>query len=300
MAFEIPDHFNQSFTSNVELLLQQKESILGACVNMQSYQGESAQVVKQYGEVEFESKSGRNTDTTFADIEHKQRWVFPEDFTLALPVDKEDEIRQLDSPLSPYAMAMRAAWNRKQDEIIANAFFSDSQTGAKGVTATTFASEGGGIVAVDAGAAADTGLNVEKLIQAKELLLAGEVEVDMEEVYIAITSQQLGDLLRSTEVTSAEYNEVKALVHGEVNKFMGFTFKNYERWNANSSSGTAAARKIPVWVKSGMQCGTWNGLETRIGERADKEYLTQVFMRGSVGATRTQGAKVVQILCDET
>jgi hypothetical protein len=195
---------------------------------------------------------------------------------------------------------MKAAWNRKQDELIANAWFGDAITGAKGITTTTYASETGGIVAVDAGASASTGLNVEKLIQARQFLLAGEVEVDMEDVYIAITSKQLGDLLRSTEVTSSDYAAIKALVNGEVNEFMGFKFKNYERWNRNANSGTTSARKIPVWVKSGIVSGHWNNLESRIGERPDKEYLNQAFMRGTQGASRTQGAKVVQILCDET
>lgn len=300
MAFEIPDHFNQTFTSNVELLLQQQNSVLSDCVTMMPFQGEAAQVVKQFGEVEFQPKNSRHADTVFSEIEHKQRWIYPEDFTLTLPVDKEDELRMLDSPMSPYAMAMRAGWNRRKDETIANAFFGTAQTGTKGTTATTFATEGGGTVAVGAGAAGDTGLNVEKLIQAKELLLAGEVQLDQEEAFIAITSQQLGDLLRSVEPTSSEFSEIRALQKGEVNSFMGFTFKQYERWNSNSNSNTAADRHIPVWVKSGIVCGYWNDLETRIGERSDKEYTNQVFMRGTIGATRTQGAKVVKIVCDET
>lgn len=298
MAFEIPDHFHDSFTRNVELLLQQKESILGDCVTMADYDGQSAQVVKQFGEVEFQEKNTRNADTEFSDIEHRQRWIFPTDFTLALPVDKEDELRMLDSPLSPYAMAMRAAWNRKKDEIISNAFFGSAQTGTNGSTATSFPS--GDIVAVDAGASASTGLNLEKLIQARELLYENEVEVDSEDVFIGVTPKQVSDLLRTTETTSAEYAEVKALVRGEINQFMGFKFKVYKRWSDNANSGSSSARKIPVWVKSGMHCGMWNGLESRIGERADKEYLTQVFMRGTLGATRVEEGKVVQILCDET
>lgn len=297
MAFEIPDHFHSSFTRNVELLLQQEESILGDMVSMANYNGESAQVVKQFGEVEFVEKSQRNADTAFSTITHKQRWVFPSDFTLALPVDKEDEIRMLDSPLSPYVRAMQAAWNRKKDEVIANAFFGSSQTGTNGGTATTFTA--GNIVPITAGASADTGLNVEKLIQVKELAIAAEVDLAREQLCCALTGQQVGDLLRSLEVRSADYNDVRALVNGEVDTFMGIKFRIYERWGSNANSGSSSSRKIPVWVKSGMHLGMWNSLETKIGERPDKEYLTQVFMRGTLGATRTQEDKVFQILCTE-
>jgi hypothetical protein len=297
MAFEIPDHFHSTFTANVELLLQQKESLLGDLVTVANYSGESAQVVKQFGEVEFVEKQSRNVDTAFSTIAHKQRWVFPSDFTLALPVDKEDEIRMLDSPLSPYAQAMQAAWNRKKDQVIANAFFGSSQTGVNGGTATTFPA--GNIVAITAGASADTGLNVEKLIQVKELAIAAEVDLASEQLCCAVTGQQVGDLLRSLEVRSADYNDVRALVNGEVDTFMGIKFRIYERWGSNANSGSSSSRKIPVWVKSGMHLGMWNSLETKIGERADKEYLTQVFMRGTLGATRTQEDKVFQILCTE-
>jgi len=53
-------------------------------------------------------------------------------------------------------------------------------------------------------------------------------------------------------------------------------------------------------VPSGMHVGQWNGLETRIGERADKKYITQIYMWGSLGATRTQEEKVIEIKCSES
>src|SRR6476661_82626 len=102
MAYEIPDHYHKSFTTNVELLLQQKMPRFMQAVTMGSYSGESAQVVKQFGLVDFQDRDVRNEDTQFSVIEHKQRWVFPNDYDLALPVDKIDEIRMLNSPQSPY------------------------------------------------------------------------------------------------------------------------------------------------------------------------------------------------------
>lgn len=295
MAFEIPSHYAESFTTNVELLLQRQGGALVSHVSMGSYTGaKSGQVVKQFGEVEFGRKTTRSGDTQWSDIEHKQRWVFPTDYNLALPVDNEDELRMLNSPLSPYAAAMRTAAARKMDDIIITAFDGTSKTGDNGGTSTTF-DDTNMEVAVDTGAASATGLNVAKLRAARKILLAQHNDLKMEMPLIGVTAQQMDDLLGETEVTSSDYNTVKALVAGEIDTFMGFRFVSTEGLNADSNS----YRKIPFWVPSGMHLGMWNGLDTRIGERADKEYTTQVFMRMTIGACRTQEKKVGRILCSE-
>jgi len=49
------------------------------------------------------------------------------------------------------------------------------------------------------------------------------------ERYFAAGSDQLSNLLSSTAATSGDYNTIKALVNGETNSFMGFTFVRTER-----------------------------------------------------------------------
>lgn len=297
MAFEIPDHYHKSFTTNVELLLQQKMPHFMGTVTTASYSGEAAQVVKQFGEVEFQPRLTRSEDTTFSDIEHKQRWVFPETFDLALPVDKIDEIKMLNSPLSPYVEAMRAGWARKWDQTVIDAFFATSKTGKNGGTNTAFPADAEHVVPINAGASGDTGLNIEKLIQARELLTKKEVDLSLEQPHIAVTSKQISDMLRSVEATSADYAQIKRLETGEIDTFMGFRFVRSERLPAQTAD--AAHRRLPVWVPSGIVLGQWDALDTKIGERPDKKYITQVFMQGTLGATRTQEGKVVEIICQE-
>lgn len=287
----VPDHFSRQFTSNVELLLQQKTPFFMGAVTQQSFTGEAAQVVKQFGLVEMQDKTGRFEDTMFSELQHLQRWIFPDDYDLALPIMKEDEIRMLGSLQSPYVEAMRAAYARKWDDIVINSFFATAQTGKNGATTTSFPA--GQQVSASAGAAAATGLNVEKLIQARQLLVQAEVDLRTEQPYIAVRAQQISDLLRTTEVTNADYAGLKRLESGEVDTFMGFRFIRSERLQLNGSNQT----RCPVWVPSAIVLGTWNGLETRIGERPDKKYINQVYMRATLGATRTQETKVVEIPC---
>jgi hypothetical protein len=294
MAFEIPDHYSRSFTSNVELLLQQEDSRFSDCVTQSTYVGEQAQVVKQFGEVEFQEKTSRLADTNFSEIEHRQRWAFPTDYDLALPVEKEDEIRMLDSPVSPYTMAMAAAWNRKKDAVIVTASLGTAKTGTQGGTSTAFDTTNFSVASdfVLSGGAVSSGLTIPKLTEAKRILDAAECPGTNR--YFGATSTQFQDLLNTTQITSSDYNSVKALVNGEVDTFMGFKFKRYEGFAVSSS-----IRSCIAWHKTGLHLGTWNGLETKIGERPDKKYLTQVFMKGTIGATRTNEEKVVRVLCSE-
>jgi hypothetical protein len=288
MAFEIPDHFHKSFTTNVELLLQQKASPLAAAVMQQAYSGEAAQVVKQFGEVEFAEKAGRGSDTVWSSIEHKQRWIFPTDFELALPVDSQDQLRMLDSPLSPYTEAMRAAWARKMEDVIIAAATGTAYTGKNGSTATAHDTANQQIAA---GAA---GLTIAKLREALEIL-DEDFNDEADQKYFVFSAKQRTNLLATTEITSSDYNTVKALVNGQINDFLGFKFIRSERLLLSGSD-----RRCLAFVKSGLVLGQWNGLDSRIGERADKGYTTQVFMKGTIGATRTQEKKVVDVICVES
>jgi hypothetical protein len=48
-----------------------------------------------------------------------------------------------------------------------------------------------------------------------------------------------------------------------------------------------------------MHLGMWNDISTMISQRDDKGYATQVYVKGTFGATRTEEKKIVEIKCDE-
>ena len=65
-------------------------------------------------------------------------------------------------------------------------------------------------------------LSVEALRNAAKIL--NKHGVPKQDRFFIHNAQQLDDLLGSTQITSSEYNTVKALVNGEINTFMGFEF----------------------------------------------------------------------------
>lgn len=291
-TLKIQDHHVIQFTRNVELLLQQKQARLAGTTSQASYTGEKAQVVLQFGEVEmkpFSAGTGVGQwlgDTEWSDIEHFQRWVFPSDYSLSLPISKPDPLRMLADPRSPYAEAMRAAYARTVDDKIIAAALGDSRTGRYDDLQT---------VALPASQLIDDNdpLTIDKLIEAREMLLAAHNDPG-EERYFVCSERQISDLLRTTEVTNADYNTVKALAKGEVDSFVGFKFITIER--LPSAGGK---RQCLAYVKSGLHFGTWNNLEFKADSRPDKNYVWQLWQMGTIGATRTQEKKVLQVNCTE-
>jgi hypothetical protein len=98
------------------------------------------------------------------------------------------------------------AIGRRQDQIILDALAASSTSN---------------VVTEDIGGT-DTGLNVAKLREAKKYLDKNNVPMDNR--HIIIHANSLASLLGETSVTSTDFNTVRALVSGEVNTFLGFTF----------------------------------------------------------------------------
>jgi|LauGreDrversion4_2_1035121.scaffolds.fasta_scaffold35583_1 hypothetical protein len=291
MSDQISTAFVQQYTTNVGLLLQQRGSKLRDAVTVGSYSGKAAKAVEQIGSVTAQARTSRHSDTPLISTPHDARWVFPTDYEWADLIDDQDKLRMLIDPTSPYAINGAYALGRAMDSLIVSAALGSAKTGENGTTTTSFAtaSQQVGVGGTPAG------LTVAKLRSAKKILMANEVDVEQDPLYIAVTAKQLDDLLGTTEVTSSDYNTVKALVQGQVDTFMGFKFIHTELLGVDGSS----YRRVIAWAKSGLHLGMWNDINSRIDQRADKSYSTQVYVKGTFGATRTEEKKVVEILCAE-
>jgi hypothetical protein len=282
MSFNVTTHFVQQYTTNVQLLLQQKGSKLREAVTIGSYNGKAAKAVEQVGAVTAQKRTIRHGDTPLISTPADARWVFPTDYEWADLIDDQDKLRMLIDPTSSYATNGAYALGRAMDDEIITSFFGDSKTGENGSTTTSFPA--GQQVAVGVGAAGATGLNIAKLRAAKKILLANEVDVDNEQLFAVITAEQHDDLLNEAQAVSLDYNTRPVLVDGRITAFMGFNFIHCERLDVDGSS----YRRVPVFAKSGVHLGMWNDINTMISERADKGYATQVYVKGTFGATRTE------------
>ena len=286
MSVQITTAFVNQFSSNIQMLSQQMGSLLRNAVDVDTVNGEKA-FFDQVGSAAAVLRTTRHADTPLIDTPHSRRMVTMSDYEYADLIDDQDKVRLLVDPTSTYARAAAAAMGRAMDDVIISAALGTSLTGKDGTTSTAFDSNN----QIAVGAA---GLTLAKLIEAKEILDSNDVDPSIPR-YIAVSPKQITNLLDDPEVTSADYNTVRALVKGELDTYVGFKFVTTNRLGLDGSGD----RRCFAWAMDGIKLAVGKEPTARIDERADKSYATQVYYCMSVGATRMEEAKVVEIICDE-
>jgi len=286
MSVQITTAFSQQFSSNVALLSQQRGSILRGAVREESVTGEKA-FFDQVGSVAAVKRTSRHGDTPLVETPHSRRQVTLETYEWADLIDDADKVRMLIDPTSTYAQAAAAAMGRAIDDEIIAAATGTSKTGKSGSTSTS-------LPAGQQIAAGGTNLTIAKLLSAKEVMDSADIDPSIPR-HIVCSPSQISALLNTTEVKSSDFNTVRALARGELNSYLGFSFHVSNRLAVASSVRTCFA-----WAQDGMMLAVGKDVMSRIEERADKSYSTQVYYCQSIGSTRMEEEKVVQILCDES
>ena len=296
MSVNITTAFVEQYKSNVYHLTQQKGSRLRQAVRTETVNGRSA-FFEQIGATAARERVSRHSDTPRMDTPHSRRRVTVRDFDWADLVDNEDQIRMLIDPTSPYAEAASMALGRSMDDIIIAAADGTAFTGVDGSTSTAY--DTNMTVGVQTRwpgvGAANLGLNMAKLLEAKNLLGSGNVDQD-DELWCIVNTKQAISLLKDTRITSFDYNNIKPLVDGKIGRAAGFNILSTERIGLDGSG----FNKVLFWAKGGMLLGMGRDIDTKITERADKNYATQVFAAMTAGATRMEEARVGIITCDLT
>ena len=284
MSTQVTTAFVQQYSANIKMLSQQMGSLLRDKVRLESVVGKNA-FFDQVGAVTAQKRTSRHSDTPQIDTPHARRRVSLVDYEFADLIDEQDKVRLLIDPTSSYAQAAAFAMGRAMDDEIISAALGTAFTGETGSTSTANANQ---IVH------GSTGLTIAKLRSAKETLDLNSVDPSIPR-NIIVGPKQITDLLGTTEVTSSDFNTVKALANGEINQFLGF---NFIVSNRLSLDGTT--RSCIAYAQDGIALGVGKDVTARIDDRADKGYATQVYYCASFGATRMEEDKVVEVQATES
>jgi hypothetical protein len=315
MSFSISDAFVQQFTGNVRFLAQQMKARLSGRVVTDNVTGESA-YMEQVAPSEARDVTVRHADSPIMNTQHLRRRLSITDSDWGDLVDKEDKVRLLIDPTSVYARNGAAALERKKDSRILFACWATAYTGHNGNTAVTWpngnnesapAAPGGTQVGVAdwtyGNGSGNAGLTISKLVSASVALDAAEGDDDMdgegagESRYCVIAAKQKGNLLATTEATLKEFGVAKddlaPLRDGKITTIMGFELIHSERLLTNGSGYT----RVPAWRKSALGMGIATDINGEISKRADKRFSWYVYASMSIGASRLEEAKLVELIC---
>jgi hypothetical protein len=173
------------------------------------------------------------------------------------------------------------AIGRRQDQLILDALTASSGTS----------------VSNDIGGA-DSNMNVAKLREAAKTLNANNVPMDNR--HIIIHANSLASLLSETAVTSSDFNTVKALVQGEINTFLGFTFHVLgDRTEGGLIKDGSNDRTCFAFHKDAL------GLAEGIAPKTEINYVPEktsflIASMFSAGAVAIDDEGIVKIVCRES
>lgn len=283
----IPLHYTTEFSKNWESRVQQTKSRLDPWIETISFTGER----KRFDRVDkstSQRRVERKAPTPVSNATSDSRWAFRESFEIPaklLDVDDAMNLGNLTLPNSQYVMDNTSAYNRDIDDLACSIAIRPVFTGQNGTDSFSLPTS-------QAIAHGGTGLTLDKLIQASEIMLAAEVDPETPRVLV-ISVQQMTNLLKTTEIKNADYNTIRALVAGTVKSFMGFEFVVNNRLPKSGTTRTCVA-----WTRGSVKMirGT---MHTMIDKRPDLSYATQIYSQYNLGGTRVHDEGVVKIECTE-
>jgi len=294
MSVNLAAHYVMQYSTNLALLLQQKESRLRASVSSGSHVGKQASPLDQFGPVAAKKVSGRFQPKERTDAPVDRRWVVPVDYDLEQKIDSFDKLKMISDPKSIYVQNTMAAFNRAMDDEIISGIFDANKTGEVGASSTVF--DTNQVVAVTTGATAATGMNVAKLKAARKLFRKREVDLDMEQLYCTISAEQEEDLLNEIQVVSLDFNTKPVLTDGKLMSFLGFNFIHTERLPVDGSG----YRRCVAYVKSGIYLGMWQDVvNDAYQDKTLRGHPWTLYSMASFGATRLEEKRLVEIKCAE-
>jgi len=307
MSSQITEAQVKQFSATIWFLAHQRGSKLQGKVRNESLKGKAG-FFDSIGAVTAVRKTSRHSATPQLDTPHGRRMVTMADYEWADLIDDQDKLRMLFDPTSAYAQAASWAFGRSKDDVIIAAAFATSYAGEEGTTAVSLASAQK-LVAFDGSTTTGVGLNVDTLKKAKRYFDDHDVIAPL---FMVVDPAAIENLLNETEVTSSDFNVVKALVNGEVNSYMGFEFIKSTRLARaaaattytvtsgleGAGTGTLAANESKCYfacTKEALLLAVGEDFVGKVDVLPEKSYSTQVYARMSIGATRMEEAQLLAI-----
>lgn len=202
MAISLPNVAVEQFADNFDNEYQANKPLLPSTI-----MNEHGVVGKVFhrsvaGEIVLHDRGASQSDIPPSDVTYRDVLLTFENKTALVPSDIFDQAEVKANERVNLARSSAMGIARAEDQIVINAL--------EATTTTTIAAGG-------------TGLTVAKLRAAKAQM--DRDNVPPQDRTMAIHANSLETLLAQTETTSSDFNTIRALVDGQLNTFLGFTFK---------------------------------------------------------------------------
>lgn len=287
---DVTTAFAEDYRAGITMLHQQLESKLMNAVSSEGKIEGSVAYFDFIAPMSMRSRGARNSDTQHSLVDWRKRMVGIEEFYLAALLDYEDAQKMLVDPTSKIMQTFKASAQRKIDETIITAFDASVSTGFQGASTTTF-------TAGNSIAHGSANITIAKILQAARIL--DENDVPQEDRYFVAHPRQKEAMMAITQVTSSDYNNIRALVKGELDTFYGFKWI-WSNLLARTVSGAGYQRENFAWHKGSMARCVQGTPQAYVDRLPEKKQAFQPWYSFMLSAVRLQETGVVRIYEYET
>jgi len=280
MAIGLSNAFVTLFDAEVKQAYQAKAQLVGAVRQRKGVEGSTAKFPKVGKGVA--TLRIPQTDVTPLNVDFSQVTATMQDWNAAEYSDIFMQQKVNFDERQELVQVVANAIGRRQDQLVIDALTASS-------TSNTVSNDIGGT---------DTNLNLDKLLAAKKLLDKGNVPP--QDRHMVIHANSLASILAEQKLTSSDYASVKALVAGEINTFLGFTFHVLgDRTEGGLAVDGSLDRTVWAFHKDAVGYAEGMGPKTEINYVPEKtSFLVNSMF--SAGAVAIDAEGIVQITCRES
>jgi len=272
---------SKQFSDTFINIYQAKTSLISNAVQVVRGIVGNAYEWKLIGAADMEERGASQSQVPATNVDHTPKTSSKKNYILSTPTDIFDQSTVNASERTALATVHANAMARREDKFVIDALNASS-----------------GQLIVDGG----TNMTLSKILTAATVLNTNNVDPGSR--HMAVHANQLNAMLRIPEITDIDFNSIKALVNGEINTFMGFT------WHIFGNRITPALVNMGLPVTANIRtCFAWHQSAAGMAYFIDptvtidwdptrQSWLTISKMSGDGKAL--QDAGIVKIACDET
>lgn len=277
-----------AYTREVQRLTAQRESRLRKAVRVKSGVVGKTYNFERLGPSDLVPIT-RHSPTPILNPEHSRRRAGMADRGGAILLDKQDQVKMLIMPENEYAQNHADSINRYYDDLLIAAAVGNATAVAADDSTTNVALPAGQII-VNGG----TGLTYGKVNGALRRL--NQRDVPYMDRWAVISPVGLEDLLATTQATSRDFSDLKAIQEG---KLQG-TWMSFNWIVSTRLPITGNIRSCLFFHKNAMGLAIALDMYTSVSTRHDMNDATQVYAAVTAGAVRVEDEMMVEVDIDES
>lgn len=296
MAITISNAYIETFENNVRHLAQQMRSKLRGHVTEVNKQSEThnfdrlaASSARQKTSARMVSPAGGDGSGAVGSTDglvYSRRSTVIRTFDTGEVIEPENLVQMLIDPKNASTQNLVLNMMRQVDDIIIGAATADANDGA------------GGTVSFPASQVVGNGtgeIDIDTVLQVQEIFDSNDVDPD-ETRCIVIGPKQKRALMNLIQVTSNDFQAVKALSTGYLPNFLGFDWVVSNRLNVPDTNEIDCLAFTPKAI--GLHVA--GDITSRVAERPDMSFAWQVYLMLHMDAVRVEDEHIVKLHLADT